>query len=262
MDFDDTMLRRFFNLAGKTWKVILELLEDPKQIPRLAWFILVKNAYAWDLINLAPFHQWIRSQNIHTIIDVGAHTGEFSSAIGALLPDANLYCFEPLLDCYERLCKRFNNRKNFSAFQVALGNNIGTTSFWRSHFSKASSLLAMDEAHRKNFPWSAEVTQVQVEMDVLDTYIDRIDLTPKVMMKIDVQGAEYQVLQGGLKFLQYVDIVLVETSFEPLYDGQAFFREIHSFFCERGYEYRGNFGQQVSNIDGSILQVDALFIRE
>jgi FkbM family methyltransferase len=255
------MLPRVINLTEKLWRIFLTSIERPKEIPFIVWSTLVKKAYIWDLVNLLPYRQWIKNQNINTVIDIGAHKGEFASAISVILPSAHLYCFEPLLDCYQVLCNQFANHKHFKAFSIALSSKEGPVTFWRSRFSKSSSLLSMDEFHKENYPWSADVTPIEVEMDRLDNFIVAVDLQPKALMKIDVQGAELHVLQGGQNFLKMVDFILVETSFTSLYKEQSFFTDIYSFLIDRGYEFRGNIGQQISSIDGAILQVDALFVR-
>ena len=38
-----------------------------------------------------------------TVLDVGANTGQFALEIHKILPQAMIYSFEPLKDCYEQL---------------------------------------------------------------------------------------------------------------------------------------------------------------
>ena len=45
------------------------------------------------------------------------------------------------------------------------------------------------------------------------------------MLKIDTQGYELEVLKGAARTLDRIDYILVETSFVPLYEGQANFRD-------------------------------------
>jgi hypothetical protein len=46
---------------------------------------------------------WFKSFGIDTVLDIGANTGQFTKTILALLPNANIYSFEPLPDCFEQL---------------------------------------------------------------------------------------------------------------------------------------------------------------
>jgi predicted RNA methylase len=50
---------------------------------------------------------WIKQAGVRTVIDIGAHNGEFSAAIRVLLPSAQVYAFEPLPDSYEKLRAKF-----------------------------------------------------------------------------------------------------------------------------------------------------------
>ena len=43
-----------------------------------------------------PEEHWLAQAGIKTVIDIGAHIGEFAQRIRAILPDADLVCFEPL----------------------------------------------------------------------------------------------------------------------------------------------------------------------
>ena len=100
-----------------------------------------------------------------------------------------------------------------------------------------------------------------VQMKTLDDYIGGLEFKPKVLLKLDVQGYENRVLRGGVQILKWVDYLLVEVSFRPLYDGQASFNEIYEFLVEAGFSYAGNLDQLLSPLNNSILQADALFVR-
>ena len=98
-------------------------------------------------------------------------------------------------------------------------------------------------------------------MKTLDDCLGRVQLVPRVLLKLDVQGYEDRVLRGGIRILQRVDYVLTEVSFCPLYDGQASFGEVYDLLLKSGFSYAGNLDQLASPLDGRILQADALFVR-
>ena len=205
---------------------------------------------------------WIRASGIRTVIDVGAHKGEFSSAIRALLPDSRIYAFEPLPECRAALSRKLASKKGHAkTFPVAVGRQAGEATLWRSSYPKSSSVLPMARLHRESFPWTSAATPVTVEMKSLDEYDGELQLVPKTLMKIDVQGYEAEVLRGAAALLQKIDYALLEVSFQPLYEGQESFAEIHALLDKAGFSYSGNLEQLLSPLDGSILQADALFVR-
>ena len=50
--------------------------------------------------------KWLEKYDIKTIIDIGAHTGQFAKEIREKLPQARIYSFEPLKDCYQKLVQK------------------------------------------------------------------------------------------------------------------------------------------------------------
>jgi FkbM family methyltransferase len=251
-------LARTINRAGTAWKYLLTAAEQPRQFPRTLWMI-VKGVNPGHYFKLkAP---WIRRAGIRTVLDVGAHRGEFCSAIRALLPKAQIYAFEPLPDCCAELARKFGANGTFQAFPVAIGAVHEQITLWRSSYPKSSSVLPMAELHKDSFPWSAGSAQLTVEMRALDEYLGQLRLAEKVLLKIDVQGYEAQVLNGAKELLKRVAYVLLEVSFQPLYEGQGGFAEIHGFLQSADFSYSGNLEQLISPLDGSVLQADALFVR-
>jgi FkbM family methyltransferase len=252
---------RVKDIGRKGWRYILEALEHPAEIPHLL-------KCAARGVHIGEFQKmkrrWLQKCGISTVIDVGANSGQFSSAIRALLPQATIYAFEPLPECAARLTQRIARLSGSGVthvFQVAVGDREGEVEFWRSSFTKASSALPMAELHRKAFPWSRNANRLSVPMVTLDSLVARLALLPKVLLKIDVQGYERHVLEGAREFLRQVDVALVEVSFQELYQDQACFDDIYLILKDQGFFYLGNLEQCELPDDGSILQADALFIR-
>ena len=252
-------LARTINLAGTAWKYLLAAAEQPGQFPRALWMI-AKGVNPGHYFKLNS--PWIRQAGIRTVLDIGAHRGEFSSAIRVLLPQAQVYAFEPLPECSGELARRFGAGGSFQAFPVAIGATHDRITMWRNSYAKSSSVLPMADLHKDSFPWSAGTMPITVEMRALDEYLDQLKLEEKVLLKIDVQGYEEQVLKGATELLKRVAYVLLEVSFQPLYEGQGAFAEIHAFLQSTGFSYSGNLEQLLSPLDGSVLQADALFVRQ
>lgn len=250
--------RRASDLLGKAWAYLLTALRQPAQLLRLPALCL-KRVHIGEFLKLNT--PWLKNAGVRTVIDVGAHTGEFSSAIRAVVPEVQLYAFEPLPDCCRELRKKLGMNGSLHVFQVALGDENGSVEFWRSSSPKSSSLLRMSNLHQEAFPWSADNHPITVQLLKLDDYEDKMKLASKTLLKIDVQGYEDRVLRGATQVLKQVHYVLVEVSIGPLYEKQAQFHTIYDFLVRSGFSYMGNPEQLVSPMDGTILQVDALFAR-
>src|ERR671932_1589368 len=57
----------------------------------------VKNnfVYQFEPVKGDKFN-WLKTMNINTVIDVGAHQGEWALELYQILENANFYCFEPV----------------------------------------------------------------------------------------------------------------------------------------------------------------------
>src|SRR5262249_12061696 len=69
----------------------------------------------------------------------------------------------------------------------------------------------------------------------------RLDDLPEVQaidyMKVDVQGAELDVLRGATRLLRRTLVVEAEVEFEPLYTDQPLFGDVDRFMRGQGYRF-------------------------
>lgn len=255
------MLERLVELKCKVVRYLFLPLQFPRQFFTLWKLAFTQRGLPAELLRLLPQRRWFAGSGICTVIDVGANTGPFAFAIRQLLPEAQLYSFEPLPDCHARLVQNLAPFGRFEAFCTALGDHSGEVTFYRSSFAESSSMLKMGDLHKQAFPFSAGSSEVTVPLARLDDYLTRMELRGPVLLKIDVQGAEDQVLRGAEQTLAQVDYVMTEVSYRPLYEGQVLFDGMYRLLSERGFHYAGSLESLLSPEDGSILQSDALFVR-
>lgn len=233
----------------------------PQRFLPLLGKILTSRSLVHELPRLTPQRTWFEQMGIQTVLDVGSYVGSFAYAIRHILPQVQIYSFEPLQDNYAQLVKNLTPFGNFQAFNTAIGEKAGELEFHRSDFSPSSSALEMGELHRQAFPQTAHSTTLRVPVARLDDYLAKMKLTAPVFLKIDVQGYEDAVLRGAGQVLQQVDYLEIEVSYQPLYSGQVLFDGIHQLLAQAGFRFAGNLDSMLSPLDGSILQSDALFIR-
>jgi FkbM family methyltransferase len=224
----------------------------------------VFRACGLDVRKVSKFETYssLQNFNIRTILDVGANAGQFAMRIHKLLPAANIYSFEPLADCYAVLRKNMSGVANFKSFNVALGNENGKRSIYHNEFSLSSSLLPMQDLHRQAFPQTVNAKLEDIDICRLDDLSHKLELRDNILVKIDVQGFEDKVIMGGASVIERASVLIVETSFEPLYKGQMLFDGIYAMLTARGFEYKGCEEPLRNPDDGRILQCDSVFVRK
>jgi FkbM family methyltransferase len=223
------------------------------------FLLLLKGVHPEHYVRLNV--KWLRDANIRTVIDIGANTGQFSGAARAVFSHASIYAFEPLPQCFGRLARRFSADKDMVAFPLALGERKGKVEFHENAYTQSSSVLELEDLHRKSRAWAARTESICVEMDRLDDLAPQMKLAAKLLVKIDVQGYEYEVLEGGKNVIGSADIVLIETAFKALYKGEASFHRLYQSLSELGFQYAGNLNQATDLETGRPIFADAIFLR-
>lgn len=205
--------------------------------------------------------QWLIDMQIKTVLDIGANTGQFVQAFYKIFPDAMIYSFEPLSDCYEALMASFGELPRFKGFNMALGNQTGKVKINRNEHSPSSSLLPMTKLHKQNYPFTQKEVVQEVSVARLDDVSADLELHKPILIKLDVQGFEDKVIDGGMSVFNQASVILIEMSIENLYEGQVLFDGIYQKLVALGFQYRGNYQQSHSIHDGRVLQVDGIFTK-
>lgn len=207
-------------------------------------------------------NKWLKKFDIRSVFDIGANTGAFTRMIARILPEAMIYAFEPLADCFDAMNASMRQHKKFKSFNVALGDAEMETNIYRSESSLSSSCLEMEALHKVNAPHTAAASLEKIKVKRLNDVIKDLKIEDNILIKIDTQGYEDRVILGGLNLIRRAKIMIVETSFYELYKSQPLFDAIYDLLTKEGFLYMGSLEQWRSPIDGSILQEDSLFIRE
>lgn len=205
--------------------------------------------------------KWLGKYDIKTILDIGAHTGQFAKEIRGKLPQAKIYSFEPLKDCYQKLVQNMSLDKNFNAYNFALGDKESKQEINRSLSSPSSSLLPMGNLHEEMYPHTKGGSKEEIEVKRLDDVFKNYKLEKEILVKIDVQGYEDKVIDGGINIISQAKIALLEVSFQELYKGQALFDKIYDIMKKLGFRYQGRIQQRINPKTGEVLYEDSIFIK-
>ena len=195
-----------------------------------------------------------------TVIDVGSNRGQFAVFARRRWPNAKLLCFEPLPGPREVLTRLADELGSAQVFPYALSDEAGEKRMHVTRSDDSSSLLATTRRQIEVFPDMVEIDQVAVDVRRLDDLITVDDVSPPVLMKIDVQGAELDVLRGASRFLDTVRDILVECSLVELYSGQPLLDDTIVFARQLGFRVFG-ISSPSHGPDGAPLQCDVLFSR-
>jgi FkbM family methyltransferase len=209
------------------------------------------------------------------IIDVGARGGlnERWQPFGQFV---EMVGFEPdEVEC-KRLAESDQTGGRVRFLPYALGGGRARRTFHMCQQPRCSSLYPPNEAFAASFAAGIAdsmrlVRTIEMDVQPLDEIAAAEGLRPDCL-KIDVQGAELEVLQGGERMLGSVKLVELEVEFNPQYVGQPLFGEIDTYMRTQGFALlglrrtlwrrRAAIGPGLSVAGGQIVHGDVLYINE
>jgi FkbM family methyltransferase len=224
--------------------------------------ILWKTGYDFHKHRPEPDHLvWLSKAHIETVLDIGANIGQFAEDIRAALPLAHIYSFEPLKDCYDTLVAARKDDTRFTALPYALGEKNEETIIHRSSSSPSSSLRTMSQKHKDLYPHTKGSTDEKILVRRLDDVSElKGDIKKEILVKIDTQGYEDKVIAGGTEFIKKAKVLIIETAYVSLYEGQPLFADIYKQVTVLGFSYKGALHQKFDS-NGGVLYEDSLFVR-
>lgn len=201
------------------------------------------------------------SLDISTVLYIGANTGQELDILRAAYPDALICCFEPQPDLLPALHARAAAVGNVEVHPFALAAQRGLVTMRRSRsHDQASSLRVPNASMSEKFPHVGDWDEIEVETRPLDEWAAERDLVDDLMIKLDVQGAEDEVLAGGPDTFEKARMVVVEMAVVPTYEAAPSMVDMFTAFTGRGFSYAGEMSQ-VRDSTGAVIEFDGVFAR-
>ena len=155
------------------------------------------------------------------VLDFGAHIGEVSDYF--LRKNCKVFAYEPSLSSFKNL-KKLEKNKNFKCFNIGL-SNIKETKYLYNKFANNISFLSQGSSVFKK-KYKNSKNYEKCSFDTLDNILKKFEYVN--LMKIDIEGSEYLIIDDLLKNIDKFDLCLIET-----HDKYDFFNEMHLDFLHK-----------------------------
>ncbi len=234
-------IRRFVNSAIGLWGFEISRKEIKKHNQRQSF------AGALSHIKRLGFEP-------RTVIDVGIAYG--THVLYDAYPKAAYLLVEPLEEfkpCLDRIAQQYENVQYVIA---AAGSQAGSRVInVHPDLSGSSFLLECEESNVNGKPRTVPTV-------ILDEICRKKGLKGPYLIKIDVQGAELDVLAGATETLKDTDYVILEvTLFGTFLEGPQFYNII-DFMKVRGFAFYEVLDLNYRPFDGALCQMDIAFVKE
>lgn len=167
----------------------------------------------------------IKLSETPTIIDMGANIGAFTLFVSHLFPQAKIFAFEPEHTNYKTLIKNINaNAINARAFPVAIAKDDGMSWLSVDSADTASHTLTDIPNQKKQ-----EIRTMSLASFIEQEHLEKIDL-----VKMDIEGAEYETLLNAGPALDKIDCLVLEIHDHPNYSQE----DLLTFLNSRGFNVR------------------------
>jgi len=197
------------------------------------------------------------------IFDVGAHHGESIAEIVDNINSPSIYAFEPFSPSFKILFERYASDPRIRLFNIGFSDNNTSRRLHVNSGSYTNSILM--PAPNASRVWGAGHLEYQtsevVEFTSLDEFCANKNLRQINLLKLDVQGAEHLVLNGGHKMLinQCISLIYAEVIISPTYVDQLRLDRIFSMYMNYGYAIFGIYNLSYGADGRRLRQFDVLF---
>lgn len=162
-----------------------------------------RNGEVWFLKKFANYYN---SKSFKpTVFDVGANVGEWSKSLLKEWQNIDLHCFEPSPVTFDKLLKNIPNSQSYNFINLGLGQQAHHFQFYENDSSIITSKYYRFGSLNKN--------KISVSITTGDKYAQEYNIQQIDLMKLDVEGMEYEALLGFKDLLKTKKIHMIQFEY-------------------------------------------------
>ena len=205
------------------------------------------------------FKQYIDVKDIKNIFDIGAYKGWWSFQMARIFKNSNYFLFEPTFDKNIQYLEQNaevikTNGGNCKIINGLIGKEDKNIKFYESETELGTGNSIYKELSTVKFN---EVIKKMVRLDTL--IIDHLSNIKPDLIKIDVQGAELDVLKGLGKFIHDVKYIQLEVSYFRNNKNGCFADEVIEYLILHGFYIVGVINSNKEKSKMMTIQQDYIF---
>lgn len=177
-------------------------------------------------------NSWMQ-ESPKNLLEIGANLGQDSAYLSKVwnIKNTNVYCLEPIKEFAEMIRAKYH----FSVFELAAFNisgkmefNNGLTDETKVGNAGSSSLLRKKSKYESNIQL--------VETIRMDDWLTQNKISHIDFLKIDAEGASYEILEGFGDLIHLVKVIQIETERKEFWENQKTEKMVFQFLEALGFE--------------------------
>jgi len=192
------------------------------------------------------------------VMDIGANRGQTSKRLACGFPQAAVHCYEPTPASCQILNERMRRFPNAKVHSHAFGPEKKTARFFLRDHHETNSFLQLEDPVSGAGPESS----IEVEMRQLDEYVPSMGWSDVHVLKINAEGYDLAILNGGRELLEAgkIHLIFTEMNFKQLYQDQGGFLDLHAYLSGLGYSLVGCY-ETASLPTGESMWSNGLYVK-
>ena len=195
----------------------------------------------------------------NSLIDCGCNKGQFAILSFTLNQYSEYVAFDPLIYPNSVINYLKKNKIKTHFEDVALSNKEGLKEFFITKRNDSSSLKKPKAFAYQYFADVFEYNKKIVKVFKLNNFYELIKNTPEPrILKIDVQGNEFELLEGSDKIINFFEFVIIECTFFELYEEIEYdIVDVHSFLIEKNFKLVKEYNKVFRK--GKLISTDRIY---
>ncbi|WP_257098610.1 FkbM family methyltransferase [Pseudovibrio flavus] len=167
-------------------------------------------------------------------LEIGAHEADTALRIARKLPECTSVGFEADPGVHKHFCEEFEQQgvpENFHYRHMAVTDKVGDVEFFMQPKEDPEFLFANNSLKTKP---GQEYESIRVEAATIDSlYKPKSEET--AVLKLDVEGHHYEVLEGATDFLDNTQAIYAEVEDYKIWEGQKTVFEVYDLLDGAGF---------------------------
>ncbi|MEQ6331736.1 FkbM family methyltransferase [Pseudomonas chengduensis] len=161
------------------------------------------------------FLKWYMSQVSGVVLDVGGNEGRYARVVRQNNNDVKIYSFEPHPKTFPKLLAN-TSKINVISINKGLSSEEGTLTLYDYADGDGSTHASLYQNVLTDLHHSNACVAHEVAVTTIDAFVDENNISQISLLKIDVEGNEYEVLRGAKETIASGKIMAIHFEFNEM----------------------------------------------